>query len=158
MQRSAMPISLIRKVIVTRPSQYQLPPYLTLIPSKDDEAVYDEVIKHTTDSNSKIKGVRVIDIDGRWVTLGELADCVRKMGQVSTSIIELHVRVLQYLEMPDKIIFPWSLSVYLLVGDFKCKSVMHHFRRDQHYILSHQNELLFPALQKLGEGPHDSHW
>ena len=86
--------------------------------------------------------IRVIDIAGRWVTLGELANCVREIGQVSTSIAELHVRVLQYLHLPNKIIFPWLLSVYLLVGDFSSKSVLHHFRRDQRYILSHQNEVL----------------
>ncbi|XBI10907.1 hypothetical protein VPH35_138068 [Triticum aestivum] len=69
---SATPRSLIRKVRVTSTSQYLLLPFSDLIPSEDDEVVYAEVIKHTTDSNSKIK--EVINIDGRWVTLGELAN------------------------------------------------------------------------------------
>ncbi|KAE8799390.1 hypothetical protein D1007_25156 [Hordeum vulgare] len=84
----ATPRSLIRKVRVTRPSQYLLPPYSTLQPSEDDEAVYNEVIKHTTDSNSKIKDIRVIDIDGRWVMLGELANCVREIGQLLFPVLQ----------------------------------------------------------------------
>ena len=59
-QDIATPRSLIWKVRVTRPSQYLLPPYSTLQPSEDDEAVYNEVIKHTTDSNSKIKEYETI--------------------------------------------------------------------------------------------------
>ena len=87
--------------------------------------------------------VRVIDIDGRWVTLGELANCVKGVGQLSTSIAELHVRVLQYKETPNRLIFPWVLSVYLLIGDFKSKCLLKYFRRDKSYILSHQDQVCY---------------
>ena len=53
--RSSTPKSFIRKVRVTHPSKYLLPPFATLTPSEEEEYVYNEVIKHTTDSNSKIK-------------------------------------------------------------------------------------------------------
>ena len=53
--RSSTPKSFIRKVRVTHPSKYLLPPFATLTPSEEEEFVYNEVIKHTTDSNSKIK-------------------------------------------------------------------------------------------------------
>ena len=87
--------------------------------------------------------VRVIDIDGRWITLGELANCVKGVGQLSTSIAELHVRFLQYKETPNRLIFPWVLSVYLLIGDFKSKCLLKYFRRDKFYILSHQDQVCY---------------
>nr|XP_045089486.1 proline-rich protein 36-like [Aegilops tauschii subsp. strangulata] len=113
--RSSIPKSFIRKVRVTHPSKYLLRPFATLTPSEEEEFVYNEVIKHTTDSNSKIKDVRVIDIDGRWVTLGELANCVKGVGQLSTNIAELH--------------------------ETSPKFVLKYFRRDKFYILSHQDQL-----------------
>lgn len=59
------------------------------------EAIYAEVIKHTTDSvDSRIKHIRVIDIDGWWVTLEELANSVKEGGHVSNNIAELHIRTL----------------------------------------------------------------
>ncbi|XBI16120.1 hypothetical protein VPH35_058435 [Triticum aestivum] len=128
MQPSATPRSLIRKVRVTRPSQYLLPPpYSDLIPSEDDEVVYAEVIKHTTDSNSKIKDVKVINIDGRWVTLGELANLLLS-------------------------------CMFVFFNIWKCQTRLSSLGCCPFICLLETSNLLFPALQKLGPGPDDGHW
>ena len=90
-----------------------------------------------------LSSIRVIDIDGRWVTLEELANCVIEGGQVSNNIAELHIRTLSDSVPPGKIIFPWLLSVYLLIPDMTSKFLIKHFRRDVNYILSHQNQVHF---------------
>ena len=87
--------------------------------------------------------IRVIDIDGRWVTLEELANSVIEGGQVSNNIAELHIRTLSDSVSPGKIIFPWLLSVCLLIHDMTSKFLIKHFRRDANYILSHQNQVQF---------------
>ena len=90
-----------------------------------------------------LSSIRVTDIDGRWVTLEELANSVIEGGHVSNNIAELHIRTLSDSVPPGKIIFPWLPSVYLLICYFTSKFLIEHFRRDVNYILSHQIRYIF---------------
>jgi hypothetical protein len=65
-------------------------------------------------------------------------------GELSTTVAEIGIAVLQDVCPVKKIIFPWIVTVYLLEQKFNSKILHKHFRRDVKYKLSHNNIVILP--------------
>jgi hypothetical protein len=78
-------------------------------------------------------------IDPTWVSTGDLASSVMPSGEMSTTVAEIGIAVLQVDCPKNKIIFPWIVTVYLLERRFDSRILKKHFRMDANYKLSHQN-------------------
>jgi hypothetical protein len=63
-------------------------------------------------------------------------------GELSGTVAEVGISVLQHECRSRKIIFPWIVIVYLLERKFDSNVLRKHFRRDDKYKLSHQNMVL----------------
>ena len=75
-----------------------------------------------------------------WVTAGELADSVKPDGELSNTVVEIGVYVLQQsCRDNSKVIFPWIATSYLLDHNFHSNVLKKHFRKDDKYKLSHKN-------------------
>jgi hypothetical protein len=82
-------------------------------------------------------------IDPMWVSTGDLASSVMPSGELSTTVAEIGIVVLQVDCPKKKIIFPWIVTVYLLERRFNSRILQKHFRMDDKYKLSHQNLVNF---------------
>ena len=78
-----------------------------------------------------------------WVTAGDLADSVMPTGELSNTVAEIGISVLQEGCDSKKIIFPGILTVHLLEHNFKSRVVQNNFRRDNKYKLSHKDVVCF---------------
>ena len=75
-----------------------------------------------------------------WVTTSELADSVKPDGELSNTVVEIGVYVLQQsCRDNSKVIFPWIATSYLLDHNFHSNVLKKHFRKDDKYKLSHKN-------------------
>ena len=83
--------------------------------------------------------ITFLQISPMWVTTKDLAESVMPSGKLSNSVAEIGISVLQDSCQNKKINFPWILTVKLLEKNFDSRIVQQHFRRDNKYILSHQN-------------------
>jgi hypothetical protein len=77
-----------------------------------------------------------------WVHTGDLASSVMPTRELSGTVAEVGISVLQHECGSRKIIFPWIVTVYLLERKFDSNVLRKHFRRDDKYKLSHQNMVL----------------
>ena len=69
----------------------------------------------------------------------ELADCVRPDGQLSNTICDIAISVLQESCPEKKVIFPYIVTKYLMENKFNSKLVQQYFRKDEKYKLSHKD-------------------
>ena len=74
-----------------------------------------------------------------WVYTHDLVDSVRPDGELSNNMCDLAISVLQDTCPPNKVIFSYLVTKYLMEGNFKATLVQRAFRRDQKYILSHKD-------------------
>uniref|UniRef100_A0ACD5YSR8 Uncharacterized protein n=1 Tax=Avena sativa TaxID=4498 RepID=A0ACD5YSR8_AVESA len=148
---SNTPRTKLRMGRVVLPSKFLLPPYSRIVSTEEQDHLYQQVIKHHSGrKESKIKESYFLHIDPMWVYTGDLASSVMPSGQLSSTVAEVGIAVLQKECPVKKIIFPWIVTVYLLENKFDSKILRKHFRRDEKYKLSHQNLLSFAVLQELG--------
>jgi hypothetical protein len=75
------------------------------------------------------------------VSTGDLASNVMPSGELSATVAEIVIVVLQVDCPKKKIIFPWIVTIYLLERRFDSKILKKHFRMDEKYKLSHQNQV-----------------
>ena len=85
----------------------------------------------------------ILDIAPMWINIGDLADSVMPTGEMSATVAEIGIVVLQGNCQNNKLIFPWIVTVYLLEKKFDSRIIQHHFRRDEKYKLSHKNIVSF---------------
>ncbi|KAM0825705.1 hypothetical protein ACQ4PT_069377 [Festuca glaucescens] len=157
---SATPRSKLRMARVVQPSKHMLPPFSRIVSAKDQNKLYEQVIKHHSKcKRSRIKNIRFLQISPMWVYCHDLADSVMPDGELSSTVARIGISVIQQECPKKKIIFPWIVTVYLLERKFDSNVLRKHFRRDDNYKLSHQNLLSFVVLQNLGTKKHpDGHW
>ncbi|KAM0885336.1 hypothetical protein ACQ4PT_030417 [Festuca glaucescens] len=150
---SRTPRTKLRIERVVLPSKFMLPPYNRVTSTDEQEFLYQQVIKHNSESeHSKIKESRFLMIDPMWVSTGDLASSVMPSGELSATVAEIGIAVLQVDCPKKKIIFPWIVTVYLLERRFDSKILKKHFRMDEKYKLSHQNLNLGTVKKPCG------HW
>ncbi|KAM0926633.1 hypothetical protein ACQ4PT_003638 [Festuca glaucescens] len=148
---SRTPRTKLRMARVVFPSKFMLPPYNRVTSTDEQVILYQQVIKHNSESeNSKIKESTFLMIEPMWVSTSDLASSVMPSGELSSTVAEIGIVVLQVDCQKKKIIFPWIVTVYLLERKFDSKLLKKHFRMDEKYKLSHQNLLSFAVLQNLG--------
>ncbi|KAM0904107.1 hypothetical protein ACQ4PT_018221 [Festuca glaucescens] len=85
-----------------------------------------------------------------WVNTWELADCVKPGEELSNTICDIAISVLQESCPEKKVIFPYIVTKYLMEHKFNSKIVQNYFRKDEKYKLSHKDLISFPVLQTLG--------
>jgi hypothetical protein len=73
------------------------------------------------------------------VNTGELAGSVMPHGELSNTVCDIGISVLQESCPPNKVIFPYLVTRNLLDGNFKTNLVRRYFRRDVEYKLSHKD-------------------
>lgn len=78
-----------------------------------------------------------------WCTTGELADSMKPNGELSNTVCDIGVAVLQHTCPDNKVIFPFIITKYLLDQKFSASVVRMHFRKDQLYKLSHKDLVCF---------------
>ncbi|KAM0820969.1 hypothetical protein ACQ4PT_041929 [Festuca glaucescens] len=150
---SRTPRTKLRMERVVLPSKFILPPYNRVTSTDEQDILYQQVIKHNSESeHSKIKESRFLMIDPMWVSTGDLASSVMPSGELSATVAEIGIAVLQVDCPKKKIIFPWIVTVYLLERRFDSKILKKHFRMDEKYKLSHQNLNLGTVKKPCG------HW
>ena len=81
---------------------------------------------------------RILDIEHMWVTTGNLAESMKPGGQLSASVADIGINVLRDSCEPNKVIFPFIVTAYLLQRKFNTIALKNHFRKDPSYKLSHR--------------------
>ena len=74
-----------------------------------------------------------------WVTTGDLAESMKPGGQLSASVADIGINVLRDSCEPNKVIFPFIVTAYLLQRKFSTNALKNHFRKDPSYKLSHKD-------------------
>ncbi|KAM0861889.1 hypothetical protein ACQ4PT_045604 [Festuca glaucescens] len=145
------PKTRLRTVRVIQPSKVLLPPFSYIPTSKYQDSLYEKVIVHTfEEEKSKIKGSRILHIEPMWVNTSELAGSMKPSGELSNTVCDIAISVLQDSCSDKKVIFPHIVMKYLLDHKFDARILCKHFRKDSSYKLSHKDLLSFPVLQTLG--------
>ncbi|KAM0903940.1 hypothetical protein ACQ4PT_018337 [Festuca glaucescens] len=148
---SITPRTRLRTVRVIQPAKALLSPFSYIVTTKSQDSLYEKVIVHTYDEKkSRIKGSRILHIEPMWVNTWELVDCVKPDGELSNTICDIAISVLQESCPEKKVIFPYIVTKYLMEHKFNSKIVQNYFRKDEKYKLSHKDLLSFPILQTLG--------
>ncbi|KAM0875219.1 hypothetical protein ACQ4PT_036911 [Festuca glaucescens] len=148
---SITPKTRLRTVRVIQPSKVLLPPFSYIPTSKYQDSLYEKVIVHTfEEKKSKIKGSRILHIEPMWVNTGELAGSMKPGGELSNTVCDIAISVMQYSCLDKKGHFPHIVTKYLLDRKFDARILRKHFRKDSSYKLSHKDLLAFPVLQTLG--------
>ena len=80
-----------------------------------------------------------LQISPMWVTTGDLADSIMPAGELSNTVVEIGISVLQESCDTKKIIFPYILTEHLLQHKFESRVVQQNFRRDGKYKLNHKD-------------------
>jgi hypothetical protein len=78
-------------------------------------------------------------IDPMWVTTSDFAGSVMPYGELSNNMCDLAISVLQDTCPPNKVIFPYLVTKYLMEGKFNATLLRRAFRRDDKYKLSHKD-------------------
>jgi hypothetical protein len=78
-------------------------------------------------------------IEPMWVDTGELASSFMPDGDLSKIVCDIGISVLQDTCPPNKFIFPYLVTKYLMEGNFKSTLVLKSFRKDDKYKLSHKD-------------------
>jgi hypothetical protein len=82
-------------------------------------------------------------IEPIWVNTGELASSFMPDRELSNTICDTGISVLQDTYPPNKVIFPYLVTKYLMEGNFNSNLVRRSFRRDDKYKLSHKDLVCF---------------
>jgi hypothetical protein len=75
-------------------------------------------------------------IEPMWVNTGELASSFMPDGELSKTVCDIGISVLQDTCPPNKFIFPYLVTKYLMEGNFKSTLVRKSFRRDDNISLA----------------------
>ncbi|KAM0918082.1 hypothetical protein ACQ4PT_009056 [Festuca glaucescens] len=104
---SRTPRTKLHMARVVLPSKFMLPPYNRVASTDEQDNLYQQVIKHNNESeSSKIKDSRFLLIEPMWVSTGDLASSVMPSGELSSTVAEIGIAVLQVDCPKKKIIFP----------------------------------------------------
>jgi hypothetical protein len=82
-------------------------------------------------------------IEPIWVNTGELASSFMSDGELSNTVCDIGISVLQDTCPTNKDIFPYLVTKYLMKGNFNSNLVRRSFRRDDKYKLSHKDMVYF---------------
>jgi len=74
-----------------------------------------------------------------WVNTEELAGSVMPGGQLSNTMCDIAISVMQDTCPKNKVIFPYIVTRYLMERKFNCRLLLTHFRKDALYKLSHKD-------------------
>jgi hypothetical protein len=85
-------------------------------------------------------------IEPMWVNTGELASSVMPDGELSNTVCDIRMSVLQDTCPPNKVICPYLMTKYLMEGNFKSNLVRRSFRRDDKYKLSPKDLVCYYLL------------
>jgi hypothetical protein len=78
-------------------------------------------------------------IEPMWVNTCELASSFMADGELSNTVCDIGISVLQDTCPTNEVIFPYLVTKYLMEGNFNSNLVRRSFRRDEKYKLSHKD-------------------
>jgi hypothetical protein len=82
---------------------------------------------------------QIMIIEPMWVNTSELASSFMPDGELSNTVCDIGISILQDTCPNNKVIFPYLVTKYLMEGNFNSNMVRRSFRRDDKYKLSHKD-------------------
>uniref|UniRef100_A0ACD5XIA5 Uncharacterized protein n=1 Tax=Avena sativa TaxID=4498 RepID=A0ACD5XIA5_AVESA len=152
------------KVRVNNASRFLVSPFDNLIKvNSDQENVYQKIMlssKHIRPSQSNLKRYQIIKYTDNWVVTGDLADSIHVRGELSNHFMEVGIDYLRRTnKVEGKMIMPYQLSTFLIIGQFQKKVVVSYFKRRSDYSLSVMKQISFPVLEEVSRGTKEgNHW
>jgi hypothetical protein len=86
---------------------------------------------------------QIMIIETIWVNTDELVSSFMLDGELSNTVCDIGISVLQDTCPTNKVIFPYLVTKYLMEGNFNSNLVRRSFRRDDKYKLGHKDLVCF---------------